>query len=220
MTTPIKLAPSILSADFTRLGEQLAAAEASGADWLHIDVMDGRFVPNLSFGLPIVEAARRVSSLPLDVHLMIVEPDHLLEAFAQAGANSITVHYEVSVHLQRTLSTIRALGCRAGVALNPHTPASVVSEIIDDLDLILVMTVNPGYGGQPLIPRTLEKVRQVRGMIWDRAVDIQVDGGINTQTAPAAVDAGANVLVVGSAVYNQQQSVAEGIAALRQVLNQ
>lgn len=218
MATPIKIAPSILAADFTRLGEQIAAAEAGGADWIHVDVMDGRFVPNISFGMPILEAARRATRLPLDVHLMIVEPDHLLEAFAKAGADRITVHWEACTHLQRTLSVIRELGCKAGVAINPHTPAAFLSEILDDLDLILVMTVNPGFGGQTFIPQTLHKVRALRGMIGERAVEIEVDGGINADTAAAAVDAGASVLVVGSAVFNSPHSVSEGIAALRRAI--
>jgi ribulose-phosphate 3-epimerase len=216
----IHIAPSILSADFTRLGEQVREAEAAGAVLIHVDVMDGRFVPNITMGPLVVEAVRRVTSLPLDVHLMIVEPDHLLAAFAEAGASALTVHWEACPHLHRTLQTIKALGCRAGVALNPHTPASMVSEVLHMLDEINVMTVNPGFGGQAFLPETLPKIRQLRAMIREsgRPIDLEVDGGINVETAPAVVEAGANVLIAGNAVFNSEHSVREGVEALRRAV--
>lgn len=212
----VRIAPSILAADFTRLGEQIRDAEKAGADLIHIDVMDGRFVPNLSFGGLIVEAARRSTSLPLDVHLMIVEPDHLLADFAEAGANAISVHVEICPNLHRTLQAIKSLGCRAGVAMNPHTPASAVSEVLHLLDEIIVMSVNPGYGGQVFLPEVLPKVRQLRQMIaaGGRAIDIEIDGGINTETAAICVEAGANVLIAGSAVFNSRFTMQQGIDAL------
>ncbi|HEX2905837.1 MAG TPA: ribulose-phosphate 3-epimerase [Phototrophicaceae bacterium] len=218
MPNPIRIAPSILSADFTRLGEQLREAEAAGADLIHIDVMDGRFVPNITMGPLVVEAVRRVTALPLDVHLMIVEPEQHIAAFARAGANRISVHVEISPNLHRTLQVLRELGCGVGVALNPHTPASSLNEVLHLLDVILVMTVNPGFGGQTFLPETLPKIRQLRAMAEAarRELDIEVDGGINTETAALTVQAGANVLVAGSAVFNHRQSVQEGIHALRQ----
>jgi ribulose-phosphate 3-epimerase len=218
LPNPIRIAPSILSADFTRLGEQLREAEAAGADLIHIDVMDGRFVPNITMGPLVVEAVRRVTALPLDVHLMIVEPEQHIAAFARAGANRISVHVEISPNLHRTLQVLRELGCGVGVALNPHTPASSLNEVLHLLDVILVMTVNPGFGGQTFLPETLPKIRQLRAMAEAarRELDIEVDGGINTETAALTVQAGANVLVAGSAVFNHRQSVQEGIHALRQ----
>jgi len=218
LTHTIHIAPSILAADFTRLGEQVRDAEAGGGTLIHIDVMDGRFVPNISMGPLVVEAVRRVTSLPLDVHLMIIEPDHLLENFARAGATSITVHWETCPDLPRTLQAIKSLGCRAGVAINPPTSANVLFDFIHQVDLINVMTVNPGFGGQAFLPEMLPKIRQLRQMLSGRALDIEVDGGINRDTAPAAVEAGANVLVAGSSVFNSKHSVAEGIEALRRAV--
>jgi ribulose-phosphate 3-epimerase len=217
---PIKIAPSILAADFTRLGQQVADAQAAGADLIHIDVMDGRFVPNITMGPLVVEAVRRATSLPLEVHLMIVEPERHLEAFAQAGANSISVHYEASPNLHRTLGAIRDLGCRAGVAINPHTPASALSEVLELLDLVNVMTVNPGFGGQTLITSTLPKVATIAAMLGEtgRAIDLEVDGGINPATAMAAAQAGANVLIVGSTIFSAEYPVAEGMARLKAAL--
>jgi ribulose-phosphate 3-epimerase len=216
----IRIAPSILAADFTRLGEQIAEAEAAGADLIHIDVMDGRFVPNITMGPLVVEAARRSTKLPLDVHLMIVEPERYIEAFAEAGANRITVHIEASPHLHRTLQSIHLLNCAAGVALNPHTPASHLSEIMHMADVILVMTVNPGFGGQAFLSETLPKIAQLRRMIDEsgRQVDLGVDGGIDTRTVRQVVNAGANVLVAGSSVFNERFSVRAGIQALQSAL--
>jgi ribulose-phosphate 3-epimerase len=215
--TPIQIAPSILAADFTRLGEQVAAAEEAGADLIHIDVMDGRFVPNITMGPLVVEAVRRVTQLPLDVHLMIVEPERFVPMFADAGATSIDVHYEASPNLHRTLQQIRDLGCKAGVAINPHTPASTLREVFDILDVIVVMTVNPGFGGQTLIPSTLSKIKQLRAMIEQsgRGVDLEVDGGMNVKTIKQAVEAGANILIAGSTIFNNKHSVQEGIDRLR-----
>lgn len=218
MTPPIRIAPSILSADFTRLGEQVREAEAAGGALIHIDVMDGRFVPNITMGPLVVEAVRRATTLPLDVHLMLVEPDHLLSDFASAGANAITVHWEACPNLHRTLQAIRQLGCRAGIALNPHTPASFLSEIIHLVDEVNVMTVNPGFGGQHFLPETLPKIRQLRQMSGERDIDLEVDGGINAETAAAVVEAGANVLIAGNAIFNSQHSVREGIDALRRAV--
>jgi len=214
----IQIAPSILAADFTRLGDQIREATAAGAGLIHIDVMDGRFVPNITMGSLVVAAARRSTSLPLDVHLMIVEPDHLLESFAEAGANTISVHWEACTHLHRTLQAIKALGCRAGVAVNPHTPALLLQEIMHLVDTVIVMTVNPGFGGQSFLPEMLPKVRQIREMAAGRAIDIEVDGGVNTETALACVEAGANVLIAGTSVFNGKFSVAQGMNALRSAL--
>ena len=214
----VKIAPSILAADFARLGEQVADAEAAGADLIHFDVMDGRFVPNLTMGPLILEAVRRSTSLPVDAHLMIIEPDHLLEAFAHAGATRIDVHWEACPNLHRTLQAIRGLGCKAGVAINPHTPAAFLSEVLHLLDAVLVMTVNPGFGGQEFLPETLPKIRALRAMIGGRAIDLVVDGGINAQTAASVIEAGANVLVVGSAVFTAESSVAAAMKTLRQAL--
>lgn len=210
----ILVAPSILSADFARLGEEIAAVEAAGADWLHVDVMDGRFVPNLTIGPPVVKAIRRVTKLPLDVHLMIVEPERYVDAFAEAGADTITVHVEACVHLHRTLCHIRSLGKRAGVTMNPSTPEDGLRYVLDVCDQVLVMSVNPGFGGQAFIPEVLPKVARIREMIGDRKIDLEIDGGITSVTARDAVAAGANVLVAGSAVFNGGDYAA-AIAAIR-----
>lgn len=215
MTDPVKIAPSILSADLARLGDELADVESGGADWIHVDVMDGQFVPNITLGPLVVRAARRVTALPLDVHLMIVEPERYVEAFAEAGADVISVHVEASRHLQRTLSQIRSMGKRAGVVLNPHTPEESIRYVLEDVDLILVMSVNPGFGGQTFLPSMLPKIEAVRRMV-DRAglaVEVEVDGGISPETAARVVSAGASVLVAGSAVFNK----ADRTAALRAI---
>lgn len=216
-----RIAPSLLAADFTRLGQQIREAEAAGADLIHVDVMDGRFVPNLTMGPLIVEAARRSTNLALDVHLMILEPDHLLADFAQAGATTLHIHWETGFHLHRTLSKIKSLGCRAGIAVNPHTPAIVLTELLPFVDAVVVMTVNPGFGGQSLIPETLPKIRQLRALIDTQShpIDLLADGGVNVQTAVQVVDAGADVLVVGSAVFNHEFSVPEGIDRVRSALS-
>ncbi len=205
MTQAVRIAPSILSADLGRLSDEVRDAEASGADWIHVDVMDGRFVPNITLGPIIVAAARRATPLPLDVHLMIVEPERYIEAFAEAGADIISVHEEASVHLQRTLSRIRQLGKKAGVVLNPHTPETVLDYVLEDLDLVLVMSVNPGFGGQAFIPAVLPKVAALREKIDARGLSIalEIDGGIAPSTAKQAVDAGASVLVAGNAVFGK-----------------
>lgn len=214
------IVPSILSADVARLGEQVREAEAGGADRIQIDVMDGRFVPNITFGPLVVEAVRPLTSLPLEAHLMIVEPERYVEDFAKAGADVIIVHQEVSPHLHRTVQQIKQLGKSAGVAINPATPAGVLEEILPDLDLVLAMTVNPGFGGQDFIP-ILSKLRRLRQMINAQrpGCDLEVDGGIQAQTAPLVVEAGANVLVAGSAVYNNRESVADAIKRLRESLS-
>lgn len=213
----ITISASILSADFARLADQIAAAERGGADWIHVDVMDGRFVPEITMGPVIVEAVRKVSALPIDVHLMIVEPDRHLEDFARSGASSVTVHVEAVTHLHRVIERIKELGLRAAVALNPATPAAVVEPVVGDLDMVLLMTVNPGYAGQQFISSALPKVRQVRGWVADRtrAVDVQVDGGINESTAPQAVAAGANVLVAASAIFRAPGGIEAAVRRLR-----
>lgn len=214
----VKLAPSILAADFARLADAVAEAEAGGADWIHIDVMDGRFVPNLTVGVPVVAALRKVTRLPLDVHLMIEAPDHLLEAFTGAGADVLTVHQEACVHLHRTVDRIRELGAKAGVSINPATPVDVLDEILPFLDLVLIMSVNPGFAGQRFIVSSTAKVTAVRRSLAERgliAVEIEVDGGIAPDTAPQVVAAGATVLVAGAAVFNEHRSVGENMAALR-----
>jgi ribulose-phosphate 3-epimerase len=208
----IRIAPSILAADFTRLREQIAQAEAGGADWFHLDVMDGRFVPNLTFGPMVVSAVRKLTKLPLDAHLMMVEPEKYLEQFRHAGADHIIIHQEACIHLHRTIARIKELGAKAGVAINPATPCSTLTEILPDLDSILIMTVNPGFGGQKFIPGTLRKVAEARSMASTLGLDIriEVDGGIDTITAPKVVKAGADVLIAGTSVFgsdNVQQAV-------------
>jgi ribulose-phosphate 3-epimerase len=215
---PIAIAPSILAADFARLGEQVRDAETAGAHRLHIDVMDGRFVPNISMGALVVEAVRRTTSLPLDVHLMIVEPDHLLPAFAEAGASRIYVHWETCPNLHRTLSSIRALGIEAGVAINPHLPASLLTEVLHLIDGVMVMTVNPGFGGQAFLPETLPKIAALRAMAGSPALSIGVDGGINAETGKRTIANGANLLVVGSIIFNAAGSVYANMEALRRGL--
>jgi ribulose-phosphate 3-epimerase len=211
-----RIAPSILSADFTRLGDEVRALERAGADWVHVDVMDGRFVPNLTIGPPVVRALRKVTKLPLDVHLMIVEPERYVEEFAEAGADHLLVHVETSPHLHRTLQKIRSLGKRAGVVLNPHTPEDSLRYVLPELDVILVMSVNPGFGGQAFIPSVLPKVAALRRMIDEGGhdIDLEIDGGINEATAAQALAAGARVLVAGTAVFGRPDYAA-AINALR-----
>ena len=217
MTGDIKLAPSILAADFARLGDQVAEAERAGADRIHVDVMDGHFVPNISMGAPIISSLRKVTRLPLEAHLMISDPDFFVEEFAQAGTDSFMVHWEGNNDLSRTVQRIKALGKRVGVAINPATPAEVLEEIMQDIDQVLVMTVNPGFGHQHFLHTTLPKIGRARRMI-DRikpGCDLEVDGGVDVATAPLAVAAGANVLVAGSAIFNDGEGVTDAMKRLR-----
>jgi len=212
----IRIVPSILSADFARLGDEIAMCEAGGADWIHIDVMDGVFVPNLTYGAKVIDTVRRCSSLPLDVHLMVVQPEKYFDDFVRAGASGLTVHAEVAPHLHRQLTRIRELGCRAGVALNPATPLHAVSEVIPEIDLLLIMTVNPGFGGQEFIPYSVDKIRRARLMLDEAGSDaaLEVDGGISRETITEVWSAGADTFVAGNAVFSARDPKAE-IAALR-----
>ena len=200
------IAPSLLSADFLNLGRDIEMVNRSEADWFHCDIMDGRFVPNISFGIPVVKAISQLAEKPLDVHLMIVEPEKYFEAFVKAGADIITFHYEASTHIHRAVQQLKALGVKAGVVLNPHTPIAVLEDIIGDLDLVLLMSVNPGFGGQKFIERTYEKIRMLRRMLNEQGLStlIEVDGGVNTDNAASLFEAGADVLVAGNAVFKSE----------------
>lgn len=216
----IRIAPSILAADFARLGEQVREAEDAGADWIHVDVMDGRFVPNISMGLVVVEALKRVARVPLDVHLMIVEPERYLEDFARAGADHLTVHAEATPHAHRAVQRVRELGLKAGLAINPGTPLGFFKPLLPDLDIALLMTVNPGFGGQSFIAGSLPRLRLLRQMVdeMNLACLIEVDGGINRETARQCAEAGAQVLVAGSSVFNGKAGIAHNLQALREGL--
>jgi len=218
----VKLAPSILAADFAYLGEKVAEAERAGADRIHVDVMDGHFVPNLSMGAPIVKSLRRVTQLPMEIHLMISDPDLFLDEFVEAGSDSFLVHWEGNANLHRTVQRIKSLGKRAGVVINPATPAAVLEEIIQDVDQVLVMTVNPGFGHQHFIPATLQKIGRVRQMVEhiNSACDVEVDGGIDADTAASVVAAGANVLVAGTAIFGESRGVAASMERLRASVSQ
>lgn len=209
MNTMIKVAPSILSADFSQLANEIVKIEKAGADWVHIDVMDGHFVPNLTFGAPVVAAIRKVTQLPFDVHLMVSNPQDLIDPFIKAGADILTIHAETAPHLHRLIQTIKEHGKKAGVSLNPSTPLSVIEDILPDVDMVLIMSVNPGFGGQKFIPGAIEKIARLKAQIDERklSIDIEVDGGINEITARQVVAAGANILVAGSAVYGAQDIV-------------
>jgi ribulose-phosphate 3-epimerase len=218
----VKLAPSILAADFAHLGKQVSEAEEAGADRIHVDVMDGHFVPNISMGAPIVESLRRVTRLPLETHLMISDPDFFLDEFTEAGSDSFLIHWEGNNNLHRTVQRVKALGKRVGVVINPATPAAVLEEILQDVDQVLVMTVNPGFGHQHFIHTTLPKIRRVRQLIDEikRGCDLEVDGGIDATTAPLTVDAGANVLVAGSAIFGEGEGVIAAMKRLRAAANE
>ena len=212
----VRIAPSVLASDFSRLAEQVTAAVSGGAEWIHVDVMDGHFVPNLSFGAPMIRGLRRITDLPLDVHLMVEHPERYIDEYADAGASGFTLHAEATVHAQRHLSAVRARGMRAGIALNPATPLDVLREVIDDIDLVLVMTVNPGFGGQSYLPAATPKIRRVRTLLddLDSRAALEVDGGITTATIAEAHNAGADTFVVGTAVFGEPD-IAEAVRALK-----
>ena len=217
MNEKIKLAPSILSADFSRLGEQVVEAAKAGADYIHVDVMDGQFVPKITIGDAVVKAIRPLTTLPLDVHLMVQSPERQIESFAQAGADIITVHVEACTHLHRAVTQIKGLNIKAGVALNPATPLDAIEEILSLVDLVIVMTVNPGFGGQAFIPEMLDKIARLRQRLDEKGLnaELEVDGGINAEIAPKVVHAGGQVLVAGAAVFNSKESVGEAMDRLR-----